>query len=371
MSGHGVPRVSAADDTRDAQKEQKKIEEYRTIVDLVNAKIAEREYTLEVLSLTEKVLKKNPEYYTVWNYRRLILQFHIETALTNNHDASISQDQPSDGRSPAQDTIHNLLTWDLSFIIPLLMQFPKCYWIWKYRLWLLSRATDLLPASWPKSLWNKELELVSKMLARDERNFHGWGYRRTIIASLEKIAQEGGDGESNMVEQEFEYTTRMIKSNLSNFSAWHNRSKLIPRLLDERGANNEDRRDMLDSEFSLIQEAMTDPDNQSVFFYHQFLMSTLSPTNPRHAAIALDLTNTDRVAIYEREIENIKELLEDFDDCKLIYQILLQYTKEYLDFEAGNKTVTTAEMREWLAQLRKLDFLRNGRWNDVERDLGL
>ena len=90
------------------------------------------------------------------------------------------------------------------------------------------------------------------MLSLDSRNFHAWGYRRIIVATL-KIHYPGSDVDSkSMAEQEFEYTTNMTASNLSNFSAWHNRSKLIPKLLDERRADNASRRNMLDEGISEI-----------------------------------------------------------------------------------------------------------------------
>ncbi|KAK3078959.1 hypothetical protein LTS18_006108 [Coniosporium uncinatum] len=174
-----------------------------------------------------------------------------------------------------------------------------------------------------------------------------------------------------MVEQEFEYTTRMVEVDLGNFSAWHHRSKLIPRLLDERTADSAQRRKFLDDEFALVLDAMVDPNNQSVWFYHQYLMSTLAPSLSREAAVVLDLNNWDRVRIYEREMENIREMLEDFEDCKWIYQSLLQYAKEYLDVEAGNKAFTTMEMRGWLAKLKELDPLRMERWDDLENNLNL
>ena len=84
------------------------------------------------------------------------------------------------------------------------------------------------------------------MLSFDSRNFHGWGYRRTVVSALESNALHTEDPSTSMTETEFEYTTKMINSNLSNFSAWHNRSKLIPRLLDERGADHQARRKFLD-----------------------------------------------------------------------------------------------------------------------------
>lgn len=85
---------------------------------------------------------------------------------------------------------------------------------------------------------------MGKMLVKDSRNFHGWGYRRKVVAELESSKLDG----QSMAETEFEYTTRMIHGDkgLSNFSAWHRRSKLIPRLLDERNADDTARRQFLD-----------------------------------------------------------------------------------------------------------------------------
>lgn len=90
------------------------------------------------------------------------------------------------------------------------------------------------------------------MLSRDNRNFHGWGYRRRVVESLESAALDVDTGgnekpqKRSMAKDEFGYTTKMIKSSLSNFSAWHNRSKLILRMLDEQGASDEQRRQLLD-----------------------------------------------------------------------------------------------------------------------------
>lgn len=125
-----------------------------------------------------------------------------------------------------------------------MVEYPKCYWLWNYRLWLLKQANERLGPDIAKELWKRELILVGKMLVRDSRNFHGWGYRRTVVAELES-AKLGG---KSMVESEFEYTTKMIHApkGLSNFSAWHRRSKLIPRLLDERKADATARKQFLD-----------------------------------------------------------------------------------------------------------------------------
>lgn len=305
--------------------------------------------------------------------------FNKELKLGNS---AVTETQPEttgskDGQAVtltlAQQEIAMLVKEDLQFLIPLIKQFPKCYWIWNHRSWLLATATEHLPAQTALQLWQGELALDGKMLALDSRNFHAWDYRRKIVGELERL------GSKSMVEQEFEYTTKMIQSNLSNFSAWHNRSQLIPRLLEEWNASAEDRKKLFDGELELITTALyTDPYDQSLWSYHQYLMSTLDPSSPinatdyaRNTAVLLPATNADRLAYLEQELESIKDMLDGAEDCKYIYQALLEYSSRYLEVDAGNKTVTTKEMTEWLAELRKIDPLRAGRWNDLETKMNL
>lgn len=223
------------------------------------------------------------------------------------------------------------------------------------------------------------------MLGYDSRNFHGWGYRRTVVRALEETAQkeveeqkcenqagEVGTKGHSMTEEEFAYTTKMIKTNLSNFSAWHNRSQLIPKLLDERSADGATRRKMLDDEFELITQALyTDPYDQSLWFYHQHLLTTLSLKVPSKFAYVLDLTNEDRMHYLDQEIDSVKDMLDATDDCKWIYQALLTLAIQYPEIDAGNKRFSTLEMRSWLDELEKLDPLRKGRWDDWRKSLNL
>lgn len=131
---------------------------------------------------------------------------------------------------------------ELEFTIPLLMQFPKCYWLWNHRLWVLNEAIKRLPTAAARKVWETELGLIGKMLDKDRRNFHAWGYRRFVVAKLESPQLRG----STMVEAEFEYSTKMVHANLSNFSAWHYRSQLIPSLLVKREADGKSRREFLE-----------------------------------------------------------------------------------------------------------------------------
>ena len=146
----------------------------------------------------------------------------------------------------------DIVQLDLQFLFPLLLKYPKCYWIWNHRLWLLEQATLQLPRTTAARLWEEELGLVGKMLTRDSRNFHGWGYRRKVVDNLESQALNG----QSMARKEFNYTTKMIESNLSNFSAWHNRTKLIQRILSEESASDEDRKQMLDDGMTSSSDAL-------------------------------------------------------------------------------------------------------------------
>lgn len=273
-----------------------------------------------------------------------------------------------------------LVQSELAFTIPLLIEFPKCYWIWGYRSFLLSVCDAILPAGAARDFWVAELALDSKMLTKDRRNFHAWSYRRFIVSALESTAtqNEGGSGGStakSMTESEFAYTYSMIKVDLSNFSAWHNRSKLAPRLLAERGADDAARKQFLDQELELAREGLNvGPEDQSLWYYHQFLMDQVIAVGAigqeAKGLIAPNLSLADRRDFVDREVAEIKDLLEDYADVKLIYEALLEYAMAYRAMgESEADAANQDEMMVWLAKLRELDPLRRGRWDDLEKSL--
>ncbi len=183
---------------------------------------------------------------------------------------------------------------------------------------------------------------------------------------------------ASMVEDEFAYTTKMIETNLSNFSAWHNRSKLIPRLLDERHADASARRKFLEDEFALITRALyTDPYDQSLWFYHQYLISTLTSSSAEPTILQLDTASA--LSYVSAELDNTFEMLDGAEDCKYIYQALLEYTLLYrsiIDFSPPEwgiqmRVDNPKELERWLRELRRLDPLRRGRWDDLGKALKL
>lgn len=414
---HGIARTTRKRTEEQRQQDAEKIRRYRSLEDQLRDQTGRDANYADptLLDLTTRLLRLNPEYYTAWNVRRRCLtsgSFSRPSAgswpsrASPSTSASATTRPPSDDSSPsssaaippapgsptptrggpsgttadgdadpeqrARDVVAHdtsVIQSELQFTIPLLLEFPKCYWLWNHRAYMLSLAISRLPAPAARQIWTAELGLVSKMLTKDRRNFHAWGYRRQVVARLEAPELEG----TSMVEPEFEYTTKKIRDDLSNFSAWHGRSQLVLRLLDERGADDAARRRLLEEELDLVREGLNvGPEDQSLWYYHQFLMSHLLDSD--RPSMAPNLTPEERAGYVEKEIEEIKDLLEDYEDVKWIYEALLEYTTGLArlrrrsgippeDAEAGT------EVRSWLASLEKLDPMRKGRWADLEKTL--
>lgn len=339
-------------------------------------KVQVGDFSKETFDLTSKLLTWNPEYYTVWNHRRRIIL----------HSLALDDNLPTLGLGKS---LKDLIASDLEFLIPLLRKYPKCYWIWKYRHWLLEQANSRLTTAIAFSFWEHELLLASKMLAQDSRNFHAWGYRRKVFEAMEilqrasstaikaganGIQTEGppahvhGESDVTLTQQEFDYTTRMINANLSNFSAWHHRGKVVLKLLNEKNADAEERRRTLNTELELVQRALYTGDNdQSPWFYHQYLMCTF---DPRYAAASMapDLTEQEKARYVAEEIERTEEMLDGADDNKWIYQALIQLMLLNRKI-TGEWPEERRKVPDWLEQLRALDPLRAGKWHDLEKQL--
>ncbi|EFW98990.1 geranylgeranyl transferase type 2 alpha [Grosmannia clavigera kw1407] len=418
MASHGVARGPRTRTDDQKRQDAERIKTYRELEDQLRLSDG---HGTDAFQLTTKLLRLNPEYYTIWNVRRRCLisgslsrwpsgspssevfsslspsraillssggslstssaatpPSRLSTGETSGESSEGAEVGEEGGASKvtsrAADHANDarIITAELQFTIPLLMEFPKCYWIWSYRLWVLQQAVQRLEAQTARRIWEDELALDSKMLTKDRRNFHAWGYRRQVVEQLESPALSpagAGGPPTSLVEAEFAYTTKMVHMDLSNFSAWHSRSKLIPRLLEERQADDLARTHFLDSELGIVREALNvGPEDQSLWFYHQFLMSNLIDYIGR-PTITPHFSHKERMTYVVRELDDIKDLLLDYDDIKWIYEALLEYTIAVAKMEerplAENEII---EARAWLAKLRELDPMRGGRWDDLEAE---
>ncbi|KAF3928633.1 hypothetical protein AA313_de0206150 [Arthrobotrys entomopaga] len=377
-----------------------KIKEYNSLVAEVQDLKSSNTYTKATLSKTSLLLSQNPEFNTIWNYRRRIILHLLSTpSPTSANEGEGDGDSSSSSKAEQEKT--SLISSELQYLLPLLQSYPKCYWIWNYRIFLLQTASSQLSQPTALKIWKAEMGLVNKMLSRDARNFHGWGYRRFVVSNIEmllasegtlqnKAQDEGGaDGVKgktkkeeeeeglSMVESEFAYTSEMYKKSLSNFSAWHNRSKLIPRLLNERNATEEERRTFLDGELATMQEAIfTDPYDQSIHLYNLHLItSTCSPLQSLRQSDIVDLTPPQKFMILLNTSNWMKELLEEEPECRLLLESLISVGQLILGVLAeGGLDVSPGETRSdlkiWLDKLMEVDPMRAGRWKELAEKLG-
>uniref|UniRef100_A0AAG5DWX0 Geranylgeranyl transferase type-2 subunit alpha n=1 Tax=Anopheles atroparvus TaxID=41427 RepID=A0AAG5DWX0_ANOAO len=238
MHGRLKVRTSAEEAARKKKEQEQKVKAYRAAMSRVLAKKAADEHDTELMELTTKLLSNNPDIATLWNLRRTCILKLKET------DAEIQ----------------NVFDKDLGFTEMCLMVNPKSYCAWHQRCWILENA--------PTPNWQKEVDLCTKYLKLDERNFHCWDYRRYVV-------QKAGVS----AEKEFAFCTEKIEKNFSNYSSWHYRSKLLPQLYpnvdDPSRPISEDK---LKEELELVlTAAFTDPNDSSAWFYQRWLLGYSQP----------------------------------------------------------------------------------------------
>lgn len=103
------------------------------------------------------MLQVNPEFYTVWNYRRDI---YLNAIFPNG--------------TPEQ--VNEILEKDLVMTTIALKAHPKVYCIWTHRRWCLEHTPEGPGGEgealhgWRMRNWKQELFVVEKMLDVDARN---------------------------------------------------------------------------------------------------------------------------------------------------------------------------------------------------------
>lgn len=240
---HGRLKVKTSEEQAEAKRleREQKLKLYQSATQAVFQKRQAGELDESVLELTSQILGANPDFATLWNCRREVLQ-QLETQ-----------------KSPEE--LDALVKAELGFLESCLRVNPKSYGTWHHRCWLLGRL--------PEPNWARELELCARFLEVDERNFHCWDYRRFVAAQAAVAPAE-----------ELAFTDSLITRNFSNYSSWHYRSCLLPQLHPQPDSGPQGRlpENVLLKELELVQNAFfTDPNDQSAWFYHRWLLGRAEP----------------------------------------------------------------------------------------------
>ncbi|XP_042700873.2 geranylgeranyl transferase type-2 subunit alpha isoform X1 [Chrysemys picta bellii] len=238
---HGRLKVKTTEEQAEAKRleREKKLRQYVAATTAIFEKRKTGQLDKEALELTNQILGVNPDFATLWNFRREIL-LRLEP-------------------EGSPEEMQLLCRGELSFLESCLRVNPKSYGTWHHRCWVMEHI--------PHPDWARELELCAKFLEIDERNFHCWDYRRFVVQRAQVSAAD-----------ELHFTDRLITRNFSNYSSWHYRSRLLPRLHPDPRQPGRPTEAVLLKELELVQNAFfTDPNDQSAWFYHRWLLGRAEP----------------------------------------------------------------------------------------------
>nr|XP_039264983.1 geranylgeranyl transferase type-2 subunit alpha-like [Styela clava] len=235
MHGRLKVKTTAEQDAEKKKEREKKLKLFQKATSVAHEKITKQEYDSTGLHVSQQILSSNSDYSSMWNYRKAVF---------------------NSMKDKEAEELQKLCNDELEFLASCLRNNPKSYGCWHHRCFIMLYM--------PHPDWKKELDLCNQFLQFDDRNFHCWDYRRFVVKnSVPNVS----------VDDEIKCTDKLVENNFSNYSSWHYRSKLLP--IRYPSSKNPDRiaEDKLLQELEFVQNAFfTDPNDQSAWFYHRWLL---------------------------------------------------------------------------------------------------
>lgn len=153
-------------------------EKFRITFDYFRAILKSEERSERAFNLTTDCVALNPANYTVWYYRRLLVQ-------------DLKKDIPQ----------------EMEFIENVIADHPKNYQVWHHRRVLVEWGGD------PQN----EKRFTERILEMDAKNYHAWQHRQWFLGHFKNF------------EDEIVFTESLIRVDVRNNSAWNHRYFVISR----------------------------------------------------------------------------------------------------------------------------------------------
>ncbi|KAK1368948.1 Protein farnesyltransferase/geranylgeranyltransferase type-1 subunit alpha [Heracleum sosnowskyi] len=223
-------------------------DEFSETMDYFRAVYLADERSPRSLKLTALAIRLNAGNYTVWQFRRLILE-----AL----DADLNE--------------------ELNFVDNIASNNPKNYQIWHHRRWVAEKLG--------KGSLSRELEFTRTVFCQDAKNYHAWSHRQWVLQNL------GG------WEDELAYCQKLLEEDVFNNSAWNQRYFVVTKSPLLGGLES-----MRESEVSYTVEAIiANPENESPWRYLRGLYkgSTQSLVNdPQVSSVCLKVLTANSYCVF-------------------------------------------------------------------------